>query len=125
MIPLVCIVLLIIATLLSYQIGFNNGLKDSDPTKIFGTTFYAEIEEINDNKVILVKGLDVNDINFRSKFTFTVEENTILEWRHTKIYFNDLKVGQRISITFTGVILESYPAVIKGVGKIVLLDDEV
>lgn len=87
-------------------------------------TFYAEIEEIKDN-FILVKGLSVNDINFRGEFTISVVGETELEWRNTKINVTDLNVGDNISITFTGEILDSYPAQIKDVVKIQLLDDEI
>lgn len=126
-IPLIFIFTLSLSIFLSYKIGYNNGRKSSDAadSNIYGTTFYAEIEEINESKLILVEGLDVNDINFRSKFTFIVDEDTILEWRYTKIDFSDLKVGHRIAVTFTGAIQEKYPAHITRVDKIVLLDDEV
>ena len=50
---------------------------------------------------------------------------TELEWRNTKINVTDLNVGDNISITFTGEILDSYPAQIKDVVKIQLLDDEI
>ena len=98
----------------SQNISYNNNQQ----------TFYAEIEEIKDN-FILVKGLSVNDINFRGEFTISVVEETELEWRNTKINVTDLEVGDNISITFTGEILDSYPAQIKDVVKIQLLDDEI
>lgn len=98
----------------SQNISYNNNQQ----------TFYAEIEEIKDN-FILVKGLSVNDINFQGEFTISVVGETELEWRNTKINVTDLNVGDNISITFTGEILDSYPAQIKDVVKIQLLDDEI
>ena len=98
----------------SQNISYNNNQQ----------TFYAEIEERKDN-FILVKGLSVNDINFRGEFTISVVGETELEWRNTKINVTDLNVGDNISITFTGEILDSYPAQIKDVVKIQLLDDEI
>ena len=98
----------------SQNISYNNNQQ----------TFYAEIEEIKDN-FILVKGLSVNDINFRGEFTISVVGETELEWKNTKINVTDLNVGDNISITFTGEILDSYPAQIKDVVKIQLLDDEI
>ena len=98
----------------SQNISYNNNQQ----------TFYAEIEEIKDN-FILVKGLSVNDINFQGEFTISVVGETELEWRNTKINVTELNVGDNISITFTGEILDSYPAQIKDVVKIQLLDDEI
>ena len=86
-------------------------------------TFYASIEEIN-GKNLLVNGLDVNDINGRQRFTFTVHESTSLIWRGTEIALSDLKVNQKISITYTGEVLEMSPVIIKDILKIQLLEDE-
>ena len=88
-----------------------------------GQTFYATVKE-NNNGSFLVEGLPVNDINFRGEFRFTVSDDTKLEWRYEDIYVNELCIGNNISITFTGDIQETYPAVIMDVTKIQLLDDE-
>ena len=45
-------------------------------------------------------------------------------WRYTEITPEDLEIGDHISITFTGEVLESYPAQIQQVDIIQLLDDE-
>ena len=45
-------------------------------------------------------------------------------WRYTEITPEDLESGDHISITFTGEVLESYPAQIQQVDIIQLLDDE-
>ena len=86
-------------------------------------TFYASIESINDN-FFIVQGLEVNDINNRGHFKFTVDDGTTFEWHNTEILINDLQVGDTISITYSSDITESYPAGIKNIIKIVLLDDE-
>ena len=86
-------------------------------------TFYAAVEEIN-GASFLVEGLSVNDINFRGAFEFTVDENTVLQWRYTPLEATQLEPGDNISITFTGEILETYPGQIRDVIKIQLLDDE-
>ena len=52
-----------------------------------------------------------------------VEETKIM-WRYTGITPEDLEIGDHISITFTGEVLESYPAQIQQVDIIQLLDDE-
>ena len=101
--------------------GFFIGRNTNNP--LTGTTFYAVIEEIRDHN-IWVKGLDVNDINSRGEFYFTIEDKTKLEWRHTEISISDLKVGDTLSITYTGSVLETYPAGIEDVVEVQLLDDE-
>ena len=86
-------------------------------------TFYASIESINDN-FFIVQGLEVNDINKRGHFKFTVDNSTTFEWHNTKIQINDLQVGDTISITYSSDVAESIPAGIQNIIKIVLLDDE-
>ena len=124
------ILIVVISLVLGYFIGYKRAydkIESASQNISYNNdqqTFYAEIEEIKDN-FILVKGLSVNDINFRGEFTISVVEETELEWRNTKINVTDLNVGDNISITFTGEILDSYPVQIKGVVKIQLLDDEI
>lgn len=124
------ILIVVISLVLGYFIGYKRAydkIESASQNISYNNnqqTFYAEIEEIKDN-FILVKGLSVNDINFRGEFTISVVGETKLEWRNTKINVTDLNVGDNISITFTGEILDSYPAQIKDVVKIQLLDDEI
>lgn len=101
-------------------IGLTVGRRESE-TEV--DTFYASILEIEEGR-LLVEGLSVNDINYRGQFRFTVGENTNLEWRSTPMTLSDLKVGATISITYTGSVKESSPAIIDNVLKIQLLDDE-
>ncbi len=85
-------------------------------------TFYATIESINDRD-FLVKGLDINDINHRAEFTFTVSNDTVLVWHYTNILISDFRVGQLVSITYSGGAYELSPAILESVEKIVILDD--
>jgi len=101
--------------------GYKSELSQTDDALL--QTFYAEIIEINGSG-LLVEGLSINDINFRGQFSLSIDEKTKLEWRYTEISLSDLDVGDRISITFSGEILESYPAIIGNAEKIQLLDDE-
>lgn len=122
--------LVIIALVIGYFVGYKRAydkIESASQNVNYNNeqqTFYAEIKEINNNNVFLVEGLSVNDINYRGDFTFSVVEETKLEWRGTEISISDLKVGDNISITFDGEILDTYPAQIKEVIKIQLLDDE-
>ncbi len=86
-------------------------------------TFYATVSDIRDNAVT-VTGMEVNDINFRGEFCFSVTEETEITWRYTDISLGDLEVGDNVSIAFTGEVMETSPAQIQGVEMIQLLDDE-
>ena len=68
--------------------------------------------------------MEINDINFRGEFCFFIVEETKITWRYTDILIDDLDVGDNISITFTGEILETYPGQIQQVEAVQLLDDE-
>ncbi len=86
-------------------------------------TFYATVSDIRDNAVT-VTGMEVNDINFRGEFCFSVTEETEITWQYTDISLGDLEAGDNVSITFTGEVMETSPAQIQGVEMIQLLDDE-
>lgn len=94
----------------------------------YGDVFYAEIKKIstyNSITTILVEGLEVNDINHRGLFEFSIKDDTKILWRGTEIKLSDLKEGQNISITSIGVVEESSPARLTKVSRVILLDDEV
>lgn len=125
LIILIVFITLIVGYLIGYKTAYDKieNANQNINQSIAWQTFYAEIEEITGN-VLLVKGLAVNDINYREEFTFSIIEETELLWRGTKIELSDLDIGDNIAITFEGEVLESYPAQIKEVVKIQLLDDE-
>ena len=112
---------IILAILLAAAGGYYGGRRSVRP--MVGTTFYAVIEEIRENR-ILVQGLEINDINRRGAFELTVGDKTEFIWRGVPITAEDLKVGNTISVTYTGEVLESYPAQVRDVLRIQLLDDE-
>ena len=57
-------------------------------------------------------------------FEFSIKDDTELLWRGTEIKLSDLKEGQNVSITSIGSVLESSPAVLTKVARVILLDDE-
>lgn len=124
------VLLVVIALVIGYFVGYKrayDNIENASQNVNYTNeqqTFYAEIKEINNNN-ILVEGLSVNDINYRGKFIFSIIGETKLEWRGTEINLSDLDVGDNISITFSGEILDTYPAQINNVIKIQLLDDEI
>ena len=125
--------IIIVISIISYFIGYKKAYNDYenalDNTNLSFQTFYATITDIRDtglnidNTALTVKGLEINDINFRGTFEFVITEATNIEWRYTNIDVTELEIGDNISIIFTGGIQESDPAKIKDVLKIQLLDD--
>ena len=128
------LILLVITSIASYYVGSIITYKKLDNSlnnhKVNYQSFYATITDIKDtgfekeHKLLEVKGLDINDINFRGNFEFIITEATELEWRYTKLENNELEIGDNISIIFTGNIQEKDPAHIEDVLKIQLLDDK-
>ncbi len=124
----IIIISIVLFGILSAGIGFITGRltapKQNPPEIPVTTTFYATITEIYDHS-ILVEGLEVNDINSRGAFDLSTNDNTVYEWRYTPLSRSELEVGDTISVTYTGAVLETYPAQIHEVLKIQLLDDEI
>lgn len=101
---------------------------DNNKEAVYGDVFYAKIKKINtyNNSIttILVEGLEVNDINHRGLFKFSIKDDTKILWRKTEIKLSDLKEGQNVSITSIGAVQESYPVGLTNVPRVILLDDE-
>ena len=108
-----------------YEERFEEALRQNEYT--IGDVFNAKIKEIREHNgitTILIEGLETNDINHRGEFDFFIDNDTELLWNNTKIEISDLKEGQNVSITSTGEVLESYPAQLTEVTKIIVLEDE-
>lgn len=124
------IVIIGVSFVLGLFIGQKNAPKnDLAINKVVGQTFYASIESIkqyNDGSFHLnVKGLEVNDINYRGNFTFKVDDSMNMTWRGKKVKVSDLKEGSNISITFTDEIIMSIsPTPLNEIVRIQILDDE-
>lgn len=86
-------------------------------------TFYAVISDVEDGW-FTVTGMEVNDINYRGQFCFSVDEETVILWRHTDLPVEELEAGDHIAVTFSGEVLESSPAILRQVVMLQLLDDE-
>lgn len=120
---------------ISFTIGLFVGQKNAPKndlaiSKVCGQTFYANIQSIkqyNDGSFHLnVKGLEVNDINYRGNYTFKVEDSMNMVWNGKKVKVSDLKEGSNISITFTDEIIRSIsPTPLEKIEKIQILDDEI
>ena len=120
------ITIILVSFLIGLYIGKMNVVKE-DLT--MNKTFYANIESIkeyNDGGVhINVKGLEVNDINYRGNFTFNINDNIDMSWREEKISISDLKEGEIILITFMDEnLMDISPTPLKEVVKVQLLENE-
>lgn len=106
-----------------FCVGFHLGQRRETGT-VFqpDQTFYAEILSIRDNS-LHVSGLSVNDINFRSEFTFSVSADTLIQWHCTDLSLDQLEEGDHIAVSFSGEILETFPARVLNVTRLQLLDD--
>lgn len=86
-------------------------------------TFYAVISDVEDDW-FTVTGMEVNDINYRGRFCFSVDGGTAILWHHTALPAEELEPGDHIAVTFSGERLESSPAILRQVVMLQLLDDE-
>lgn len=126
-----------------YQYGAENTIevKINDKWFVFRLkdvkedVFNAKIKRISGHNgitTVLIKGLESNDINHRGEFDFSIDNNTQILWiepnstksSYTAIDSSKLKEGQNISITSTGYVLESSPAQLTKVTKVIVLEDE-
>ena len=114
------IVILFCIAVIFYVVGYKQALKENQTE-----TFHAVITDIGENgSYMQVEGLETNDINSRGAFEFSIEDDTKLEWHNTPIKLSEFDVGDRVAVTHTGSIMESYPAKIEKVTKLQFLDDE-
>lgn len=126
---LLCVSIICISIIIpKYQIQKENNENIVKEEVRYAHVFYATIREIkiyeDNTTLVLIKGLEVNDINDRGMFYFSIKENTELLWRGTEIKLSDLKEGQTVSIFSIGDVLESSPATLTKVVKVLVLDDE-
>ena len=125
------IIIIVVSFMVGLFIGKRSIVNDdlAISNVVYGQTFYAKIESIkqyNDGSFhVNVKGLEVNDINYRGNFTFKVDDSIKMTWRGGEVKVTDLKEGSNISITFTDEIInEISPTLLEEVVKIQILDDE-
>lgn len=109
-----------------YETKFEEESQKND-YNIRNDVFNARIKEIrkyNGITTVLIEGIESNDINHRGEFSFSVDNDTELLWKETKIELSSLKESQYVSITSIGDVLEKYPAVLTKVIKVIVLDEK-
>ena len=85
-----------------------------------GTTFYAIVTEVLNNQLIL-KGLDINSLNFRSFYIAHIKEYTELVFNGTEASFDEFSVGDLVSVRFTQGESEMYPSALNRTERIEIL----
>ena len=109
--------------LIGYKTAYDRIEEGSSGQAVLPQTFYAEITDIS-GELFTVDGLEINDINFRGDFTFSIFTETELVWRGNKMRLDEFSIGDTIAISFTGAVQETYPGHIQDVIRVQLLDDE-
>lgn len=119
MAALLIIVFLLFAVLMSFVLGFRMGYHalDNDEGQIDIHAFYAEVKEVG-TETITVKGLQLNDADYRSEFTFQLYEGLMIERHNQPISLSDIDKGDLVSI----VLLTDISGV-EDVFKIQLIDE--
>lgn len=91
-----------------------------------GKTFTATIKKVSEYNGItsvLAEVEEENDLNLRGEFDFTIDADTVLLRKDQEIEISSLEVGQKVSITMEGEILEREPARLTEVTKVIVLED--
>lgn len=79
-------------------------------------SFYGTVIEINESS-LHVQGIPENDINHRGEFVLNITPKTKMI---NLVSLSELPTNSLIKITYSGNVLESYPAQINDVTKIEL-----
>ncbi len=104
---------------MGYEMEFEEEFVRSDRN-----AFKAIIKKIREYNGITTVEIEANDENVSGKYNFSVDNNTELLWKKTKIDISSLKEGQNVSITSVGMVLDSNPATLTDVTKVIILEDK-
>lgn len=120
---IIVISLFIIITCFGYLLGELVNKKETKQVEQ-SQSFEATILEIKDS-TILVEGVDESEKNFRNeKFLLEIKKETLFRWQKENISLINLNKEDHISVSFKGEPEEKYPALIKQVEKITLLEEK-
>lgn len=87
------------------------------------TATIKKISEYNGITSVLAEAEGENDLNLSGEFDFTIDADTSLIRKDKEMQISDLEVGQKVSITAKGEILERDPARLTEVTKVMILND--
>ena len=113
------IVFLICMVFVSFIGGFGLAYRsfEKEEGQIDVTAFYAKIVSIDEDH-ITVKGIPLNEKDYRDKFTFELHESIVIEWQGQQIALADLREGDLVAV----ILLQDIVGV-EDIFKIQLLND--
>lgn len=87
--------------------------------------FPAEIKDVhyNNDEGILIKGISETNMEFSSEFLILKNENFDVINNEKKYDKSYLMEGQKIIVSFSGVIKPVFPAILKNVSKIEIIEE--
>ncbi|MBC8589775.1 DUF3221 domain-containing protein [Wansuia hejianensis] len=115
MIKRICYRGIILIFLVISLIGCNN----SGKSQYF---FNGTVLENNETHLLVKPEEGTDELKSSDKITVSLKETSLLNTRDEKVKIRDIKEGQKVQISYDGMIAESYPAQIKKCDKIKILD---
>ena len=112
----------VLAFFAGFSVGHEEGRK-TQPEIVYAPTFYATVKEVSAHG-LMVEGLEINQINYRSLYHFAVDEQTQLVYRGTPVELSNFRPGLTVAVSFTGYILETHPVGLTEVCRVEILDDD-
>lgn len=107
-----------IITILSFSIGILIGYYIPTQEE---TSFYGIVTEITESN-LHIQGIPENDISHRGAFILHITSKTKIIGDNSSISISDIPIHSTIQISYTGSILESYPAQINNVTEISIIE---
>lgn len=84
--------------------------------------FVATVLENNETHLLVEPVEGSAELRSADKIMISIEKTTLLRSSDNEIAISDIKIGQRVEITYDGAIAESYPAQIHTCYQIKLLN---
>ncbi len=86
-----------------------NNINTGSDSKVKAVTFKAEVIE-NKETLLIAPDKDSNEYKSSDKMTVNLTDTVITDKDGKKITKEEIKQGDRVEITYNGLVLESYPA---------------
>jgi hypothetical protein len=114
---------LLILTLIT---GCAGSERNEDQENKDGVTFMAEVLENNGTSLLVEPQPGSKELSSADKIVIHISEETILKAGDSgTLAVEDIEIGQRVEIAYSGAIAESYPAQINSTYSITLVEQQV
>lgn len=84
--------------------------------------FIGTVLEINETSLLVEPQAGSNELKFADKISVSIKETPLVDAQSKEITADQISIGDRVEITYSGEIAESYPAQINKCYKIKLID---